>query len=171
MSKGYFSYCPRCAGPLQWQNKHNEPPYQRCKNCGYSIFNNPVGATEAIIIRSGKALMLRRAKEPRRGYWDFPGGFIDGFETPEQGVIREVREETGLMYKPKRLIGVYVNTQYAWHGQRVPIIVVSYLGSASGRLKRTNEASELAWRNLSRIRQTAFNYQKKALSDLRHLSL
>ncbi len=167
MTRDYFKFCPRCATRLVWQRTGNEPPYQHCTSCGYSMFDNPVGATEAIIVRNGTVLMMRRAKEPRRGFWDFPGGFIDGFETPEHGVIREVREETGLRFKPKRLVGVYVNTQYLWHGRRVPCIVVSFLGTATGRLARNHESSTAAWVAFRLIRKIAFDYQKQVLHDLR----
>lgn len=166
--KSYFNYCPRCAGLLEWKRRGNEPRFQRCKRCGYSLFNNPVGATEAVIIRNGRILMIRRAKEPRKGFWDFPGGFIDGFETPGEGIIREVREETGFTFKPTRLVGVYVNTQYLWHGRRVPCIVVSFLGRATGRLSRNHEAASSRWIDLRRIRQTAFSYQKQVLRDLKN---
>lgn len=166
MTRNYFKYCPRCAGRLKTTDTRVDPAYLQCASCGYSIFDNPVGATEAVIVRKDKALMMRRAKAPRRGFWDIPGGFLDGFETPEHGIIREVREETGLAFKPITLIGVYVNTQYQWDGRRVPIIVASFLGTASGHLVPSDEASSYAWRELRRIRQTAFNYQKQVFRDI-----
>ena len=44
-------------------------------------------------------LVCRRAKEPAKGTLDLPGGFIDMNETGEEGVAREVLEETGLKVK------------------------------------------------------------------------
>ena len=44
-------------------------------------------------------LVVRRAKEPAKGTLDLPGGFSDLYETSEEGVCREVKEETGLEVK------------------------------------------------------------------------
>jgi len=50
----------------------------------------------ALIVRDGKVLLVRRGKEPFLGYWSLPGGGVEAGETPEEAVMREVREETGL---------------------------------------------------------------------------
>ncbi len=45
---------------------------------------------------AGRLLLIRRANEPGRGHWSVPGGRVEGGETDQQAVIREVAEETGL---------------------------------------------------------------------------
>ncbi len=89
-----FDYCPRCGA--QGFAVHNVKSKQ-CPACGFTYYFNPSAATVAVIENSrGQLLVCRRAKEPARGTLDLPGGFIDSFETAEEGVAREVREETGL---------------------------------------------------------------------------
>ena len=49
-----------------------------------------------ILNERDELLVCRRAKEPAKGTLDLPGGFVDMYETGEEGVAREVYEETGL---------------------------------------------------------------------------
>ncbi|MFD8646076.1 NUDIX domain-containing protein [Streptomyces zaomyceticus] len=44
------------------------------------------------------------------GTWELPGGILELTETPEAGVAREVREETGIRVEVEDLTGVYKNT-------------------------------------------------------------
>lgn len=54
---------------------------------------------------AGRLLLIRRAKEPERGYWSIPGGRVEAGETDHQAVIREVAEETGLTVEVTRWLG------------------------------------------------------------------
>lgn len=89
-----FNYCPKC-GCNRFEI-HNEKSRQ-CADCGFVYYFNPSSATVAFIFnKQGELLVCRRAKEPAKGTLDLPGGFIDMYETAEEGVAREVLEETGL---------------------------------------------------------------------------
>lgn len=89
-----FHHCPVCGSPhFEEQNfkaKH-------CNDCGFTYYFNSSAATVALITNSKNELLVcRRAHNPAKGTLDLPGGFIDMEETGEEGVIREVMEETGL---------------------------------------------------------------------------
>lgn len=89
-----FKYCPKC-GSAHFE-VHNEKSKQ-CADCGFVYYFNPSSATVALILNERDELLVcRRAKEPAKGTLDLPGGFIDMTETSEEGVAREVREETGM---------------------------------------------------------------------------
>lgn len=89
-----FKHCPRCGSNRFVENDFKS---KRCEDCGFVFYFNPLAATVAFILNDkGQLLVARRAKEPAKGTLDLPGGFADSFETAEEGVTREVLEETGL---------------------------------------------------------------------------
>jgi ADP-ribose pyrophosphatase YjhB (NUDIX family) len=89
-----FHFCPRCGSA---HFTVNDEKSKRCADCGFVYYFNPSAATAAFITNDeGKLLVCRRAKEPARGTLDLPGGFCDLHETMEEGVAREIKEETGL---------------------------------------------------------------------------
>jgi ADP-ribose pyrophosphatase YjhB (NUDIX family) len=57
--------------------------------------------------RDGRVLLVRRAREPWRGYWDMPGGFCEPEEYPAATAIREVREEVGLEVELTGYLGAW----------------------------------------------------------------
>src|SRR5208283_3057243 len=65
-------------------------------------------ATAIIPFPSNRILLVKRDTVPFKGYWALPGGRMDPFETVEQTVVREVKEETGLDVAIARKIGEYV---------------------------------------------------------------
>ena len=89
-----FKYCPKC-GSIHFEI--NNEKSKRCADCGFVYYFNPSAATVALIMNEQNELLVcRRAKDPAKGTLDLPGGFIDMAETGEEGVRREVKEETGL---------------------------------------------------------------------------
>ncbi len=89
-----FKYCPKCGSARFGQHNFKA---NRCEECGFVYYFNSCAATVAFIVNERDELLVcRRAKEPAKGTLDLPGGFIDMDETGEEGVCREVLEETGM---------------------------------------------------------------------------
>src|SRR5580704_1967672 len=65
-----------------------------------------------VVIRDGRALLIRRGTEPLKGEWSIPGGMLDVGETLAEGVIRELFEETGLQVRVIELIEVFERIFY-----------------------------------------------------------
>ena len=100
-----FRYCPVCGSEHFVENNFKS---KKCEQCGFVYYFNSSAATAIFITnRVGELLVVRRAKEPAKGSFDLPGGFVDLYETGEEAIIREVKEETGLQIStPKYLFSL-----------------------------------------------------------------
>lgn len=112
-----FKYCPRCGSSDFMVNDFKS---KRCRECGFVFYFNPQSATVALIMNDKEELLVaRRAKEPAKGTLDLPGGFSDSFETAEEGVAREVLEETGLVVKEAKYLfslpNIYIYSGFEEH--------------------------------------------------------
>jgi len=81
-------------------------------------------------------LVIKRRDNSR---WELPGGVLELNETVEEGVVREVLEETGVTVRPIKLTGIYKNMR-----QHV-IALVFLCETFKGEPHATNEASEVIW--------------------------
>jgi len=96
--------------------------------------------TDVIIELEDGIILVRRGNEPFKNYWALPGGFVEYGETVENAAIREVKEETGLEIKLKKLFGVYSEPGRDPRGHTVTIC---YLGTRiGGKLKAASDADE-----------------------------
>jgi len=67
--------------------------------------DQPILAVSAVVWRSGRFVVVRRARPPAQGLFTLPGGGVEAGETLKQAVERELREETGLIVEPIDLAG------------------------------------------------------------------
>jgi 8-oxo-dGTP diphosphatase len=67
----------------------------------------PVVGVGGVVIENGRALLIKRGSEPLRGEWSIPGGTLELGETLQEGVARELLEETGLEVRVLELIEVF----------------------------------------------------------------
>ena len=95
-----------------------------------------VSVAAAIVRNDGRILAIRRRDN---GHWEPPGGVLELGESIEEGLRREVREETGLEIEPERLTGVYKNMA------RGVVALVFRCHATDGEPSTTAEAQELRW--------------------------
>ncbi|MBN2189227.1 MAG: NUDIX domain-containing protein [Chitinispirillaceae bacterium] len=108
----HFRYCPRCASPKIKVHMKNAI---KCGACGYVYFHNTAAAVAGIIEINGKVLFIKRATEPKKGFYDLPGGFVDYKESIEAALKREVKEECNLGITDLRWFGSFGN-RYRYGG-------------------------------------------------------
>jgi 8-oxo-dGTP diphosphatase len=68
---------------------------------------HPMVGVGGVVVHEGRALLIRRGSAPLQGEWSIPGGLLEAGETLEQGVVRELAEETGLDVEVIELIEVF----------------------------------------------------------------
>nr|WP_311521451.1 NUDIX domain-containing protein [uncultured Porphyromonas sp.] len=87
-----FGYCPKCGSD---QFKVENAKAKRCGGCGFTYYFNPSAACTCFITdKLNRVLVAVRGADPAKGTYDLPGGFIDPYETAEEGMAREIKEET-----------------------------------------------------------------------------
>ena len=69
--------------------------------------DHPVVGVGGVVIHDNRVLLIRRGSEPLKGQWSIPGGTLELGETLEDGVRRELREETSLEVRVLDLIEVF----------------------------------------------------------------
>src|SRR5215208_4106209 len=126
-------FCPRCAKPA-------EIAYPRsisCRHCGYGAYYNPKPVAAAIpVTPAGEIILLRRASDPGKDLWTFPGGFVDLGESVQQAAHREVREELDIAIELGPLVGVYSRADHH-------VVLIVFAARTREEPSRTEEASEV----------------------------
>lgn len=104
-----------------------------------------------------QVLLIQRGGEPFKGYWAFPGGFMEMDETTEQCAIRELEEETGLRITDVKQIGAYSKVDRDPRGRT---ITVAYLARIDAPIdvKGLDDAANAQWFPLSSLPQLAFDH-------------
>jgi ADP-ribose pyrophosphatase YjhB (NUDIX family) len=138
-----FRYCPRCGAPLAEGIRFGRPR-RLCSYCGFIHFLDPKVAVGALVSDGHRVLLVRRSVPPRAGYWALPAGYMDGDELPEEALVREVAEETGLQVV---ILGLQeVVPLGGWTEQRGLLLL--YRASPAhpcGELSAHDDVSEVHW--------------------------
>jgi len=139
MSAGY-RFCPNCATPLEWLGSLEDGGHKerlRCPACGWTHWNNPTPVLAAVIEcadRDGRLLLAKNAAW-KGNMFALITGFMEAGETPEEGIAREVAEETSLQVDALKLIGVY-------DFQRMNQVIIAYHALARGEVTLSPELAD-----------------------------
>ena len=157
----FSRYCMHCGQRLTTAVPEGDSRRRMvCLDCGFIHYLNPRPVAGTIPVRDGKILLGRRDIEPRRGFWVFPGGFMDVGESAEEAAKRETLEEMHLEVTNLELLGVYTRIEQG-------VVVIVYEAEAVGEAEVGHETSEIAWFAAQEIpwEEIAFDTTEAALRE------
>ena len=106
----------------------------------------PLVGVGAVVVEDGRVLLIRRGSEPLKGHWSLPGGLLELGESLPDGVIREVREETGLTVEPVVLIELLDRIHRQGERVRYHYVIADYLCRVvGGQLQAASDADAVRW--------------------------
>ncbi|MGQ0697798.1 MAG: NUDIX domain-containing protein [Panacagrimonas sp.] len=127
-----YRFCPQCAQSLE-SVEMGGAKRQVCvaSRCGFVFWDNPTPVVAAIVEHEGKIVLARNAAWPATWY-ALVTGFLERDEDPEQGVMREVKEELGLDAQSATYVGIY-------EFRRMNQIIIAYHVPATGTITLNEE--------------------------------
>jgi ADP-ribose pyrophosphatase YjhB (NUDIX family) len=159
-----FIFCPICGKPLAPLAEGRDAGRPACAACGFVHYDNPAVTTFGLLEREdARFLVMCRAHAPYVGLWDMAGGFVESGETPQDTLLREVAEETGLAVEIDGLVGVYKSV---YGPGRHTVDIAFACRVVGGELTISEEKSEARWITPDEIPPMAFDAQSTALSTL-----
>lgn len=144
-----WTYCPKCKG-----NLFKKESTFVCSKCGWQHYNNPVPSVAAFVSNEkNEILLVKRGVEPARGSWALSSGFIEPGETPEQAVLRELKEETGLNGTVRNLLGVYVEPTKIYGDVLLLAYEIELLG---GKLEAGSDTTDVRFFSRNKLPKIPF---------------
>jgi len=106
----------------------------------------PLVGVGAVVVEEDRVLLVWRGTETLKGHWSLPGGLVELGEALLAGVVREVREETGLMVEPVELIELLDRIHREGERVRYHYVIADYLCRVvGGQLQAASDADAVRW--------------------------
>lgn len=115
------------------------------------MHQQPKLTVDAVVFdKAGRLLLIKRKSPPFKGRFALPGGFVEVGETVEEAAARELREETGIIAKVQRLVGIYSQPKRDPRGH---VIAIAFLMKARAAKPAAGDDAAAAeyvadWRSL-----------------------
>jgi len=115
----------------------------------------PLVGVGGVVIAGGRALLIRRGGPPLAGQWSIPGGMLELGESIEEGVRRELQEETGIEVRVRDLIEVFERIIPGEGGRtRYHFVIVDYLCEmVRGEARAASDVTDVAWASEAELAQ------------------
>jgi len=108
--------------------------------------SSPLVGVGAVVVDRGRVVLIRRGTEPLKGQWSLPGGMLELGESLASGVVREVREETGLAVEVVELVELLDRIHRDEDRVRYHYVIADYLCRVTGgALQAASDADAVRW--------------------------
>ena len=126
---------------------------------------HPVVGVGAVVVRDGKALIIKRAHEPRKGEWSLPGGLLELGESLQDAARREIKEETSLDVEVGPMIETFDRVHRDDQGRiRYHFVIVDFVcWPNGGEAVPGSDAEGVAWVTPDEIDVYQVNAHAKAV--------
>jgi len=116
-------------------------------DAGVTALTAPVAAAIAVVLRSREVVLVQRRNPPDAGLWGYPGGKIEAGETIIEAGLRELREETGIVGRPRHLLTPFDVFHQDADGRLLGhfILLPVLCGWVSGTPVAASDALDAAW--------------------------
>src|SRR5215203_19333 len=127
--------------------------------------DHPVVGVGAVVVRDGKALIIKRAHEPRKGEWSLPGGLLELGESLQDALRREIKEETSLDVEVGPVIETFDRVHRDDRGKiRYHFVIVDFVcWPSGGEAVPGSGADGVAWVTAGEIDEYKVNAHAKAV--------
>ena len=130
------------------------------------MYNNPKPTVDIIVTDGERVILVRRGKDPFKGQWVFPGGFVEYGEAVENAALRELLEETGVKAELKAILGVYSRPDRDPRAHHISVVFVA--SHTDGQPKGGDDAAEAAWHNIHELNSESLAFDHaEILSDFK----
>lgn len=162
-----FKFCPFCASKLQVRTEERKQR-EYCRFCDWTYYPHVFASTAAIIFKKKKVLLVKRKREPYANTWMFPAGFIEYGEHPEEALVRETEEETGLKIKPVKVFHIFQSED---DPRAMGHFIFFYLTKITGgrvKMADENENSKIGWFPLKDLPGIGWKAHKEVVRMLKN---
>lgn len=149
-----FRFCPRCGGALKKETTN----LYICSKCGFHLYINPKPSNALIITTTNNEILLVKRKfNPKKDFWDLPGGFVNLNENLEESLIREIKEELGIKINQFQYFHSYPD-KYLYQEINFPALCGVFFTKISNKiLQQIKPSDDVKEVKLFKFREIPFN--------------
>lgn len=137
-----YKFCPKCKSDIKIETEN----YFHCTQCEFYFYVNPQPCNAVIVENAaGDILLVKRKYNPKKGYWDVPGGFINTKETVEESIHREIHEELGCEVHDLKYFASFAD-RYMYNNIHYFTLGIIFTGTvANQELKANDDVEEIKY--------------------------